>query len=142
MGKKTYKNPHNKKKLFKSLYHSVQKKRNNLFTNRNSTFQNKTQQVNTMIKKTTHKKTIYIYTEKEHKRSKKAIAIAEYVKKELKKMTYEGDPKIEEERTSETDYYMSQIVINGELTPYGEKLYESTLDYVYDEKSGEWICLH
>ena len=52
-----------------------------------------------------------------------------------------GDPQIEEDY-SETDLYIrTQIVMNGELTEYGEELYEKSKDYVYDEKTEEWILI-
>lgn len=50
-----------------------------------------------------------------------------------------GDPKIEENITEADEYIESQIVIDGQLTEYGERLYEESREYFYDEKTQEWI---
>lgn len=52
-----------------------------------------------------------------------------------------GDPQLQNV-TDEIDQYIeSQIVIDGQLTAYGEILYEQSKEYFYDEKTGEWIIL-
>lgn len=51
------------------------------------------------------------------------------------------DPKVEIELTEDEEYIESLIVYNGHLTAYGEKLYEASKDYVYDEHEDEWIEL-
>lgn len=52
-----------------------------------------------------------------------------------------GDPQIEE-CLNEIDLLDdTEIVINGKLTSYGERLYEKSKDYYYDEKTQEWILL-
>ena len=51
------------------------------------------------------------------------------------------DPEVNIETTEDEEYIESLIVYNGQLTAYGEKLYEASKDYVYDEKSEEWIEL-
>lgn len=49
------------------------------------------------------------------------------------------DPKLPEQDEIE-EYMDSQIIINGELTPYGEGLYfQANRTMVYDEVQGEWI---
>lgn len=49
------------------------------------------------------------------------------------------DPEIDTEYNDEDQWIEEQIVYNGELTAYGEELYESTKTRVYDEIQGEWI---
>lgn len=49
------------------------------------------------------------------------------------------DPEIDIEYNDEDQWIEEQIVYNGELTGYGEELYESTKTRVYDELQGEWI---
>lgn len=49
------------------------------------------------------------------------------------------DPEIDINITEDEQYIESQIVYNGKLTAYGEKLYEATKEEVYDEEKGEWI---
>ncbi len=61
-------------------------------------------------------------------------------------MAYDGkDPQVKEEYDEIDEYIESQIVFNGELTVHGEKMYEEHLEHnkmiVYDEVSGEWICV-
>ena len=52
-----------------------------------------------------------------------------------------GDPQIEE-CSNEIDLLDdTEIVINGKLTSSGERLYEESKDYYYDEKTQEWILL-
>ena len=50
-----------------------------------------------------------------------------------------GDPQIKENNNEIDDYLESQIVVNGQLTSYGEKLYEQSREYFYDEETEEWI---
>lgn len=52
-----------------------------------------------------------------------------------------GDPQITDETNEIDEYIESQIVIDGQLTAYGEMLYEQTKEQFYDEKTGEWITL-
>ena len=52
-----------------------------------------------------------------------------------------GDPTIEEDIDDITLWEQTQLVINGQLTEYGEKAYEQSKDWYYDEKSEEWILL-
>lgn len=49
------------------------------------------------------------------------------------------DPEINIELTEDEEYIESQIVYNGKLTAYGEKLYEESKEAHYDEETGEWI---
>ena len=39
-------------------------------------------------------------------------------------------------------YEESQIILFGELTAYGEELYESISEMFYDEVDGKWIIIH
>lgn len=49
------------------------------------------------------------------------------------------DPQVEIELNETDEWCESQIVLFGQLTSYGEELYEATKEEVYDEKKGEWI---
>ena len=52
-----------------------------------------------------------------------------------------GDPQIKEDYDEIDLLDDTEIVINGKLTSYGERLYEESKDYYYDEKTQEWILL-
>lgn len=52
-----------------------------------------------------------------------------------------GDPQIQEEQDEIDNYLSSTIIINGQLTDYGEELYEQSREYHFDEISGEWIII-
>ena len=52
-----------------------------------------------------------------------------------------GDPQIREDLDEIDLLDDTEIVINGKLTSYGERLYEESKDYYYDEKTQEWILL-
>lgn len=55
-------------------------------------------------------------------------------------MAYDGqDPPVEREYDETDEYIDSLIVFNGQLTQYGEQLYEQSREAYYDEESGEWI---
>ena len=50
------------------------------------------------------------------------------------------EPPLEENYTDTDLYEMEQIVIYGELTPYGEELYELSMkEYSYDEIDRKWV---
>lgn len=51
------------------------------------------------------------------------------------------EPNIDIEMDEIDSYCESQIVLFGELTSYGEELYESSKELFYDEEDGKWISI-
>lgn len=51
------------------------------------------------------------------------------------------DPQVEPEYDEIDLYEMGEIIMFGELTDYGESLYEATKEHYYDEKTGKWITI-
>lgn len=51
------------------------------------------------------------------------------------------EPKYYEEVDEIDEYIESQIVIWGELTSYGEEMYEESKEQYYDEVQQKWISL-
>lgn len=51
------------------------------------------------------------------------------------------EPNHYEEVNEIDEYIESQIIIWGELTSYGEELYEQSKELVYDEVQQKWISL-
>ncbi len=51
------------------------------------------------------------------------------------------EPNIIDEVDEIDEYIESQIVIWGELTSYGEEMYEESKEQYYDEVQQKWISL-
>lgn len=51
------------------------------------------------------------------------------------------EPNIIDEVDEIDEYIESQIVIWGELTSYGEEMYEESKEQYYDEVQQKWILL-
>ena len=51
------------------------------------------------------------------------------------------DPQIDESYDEIDLLDETEIVINGKLTSYGERLYEQSREYYYDEETEEWILI-
>lgn len=58
----------------------------------------------------------------------------------MKKERY-FEPTIEENYDETEQWEQEQIIINGKLTTYGEKVYEQSKDWYFDETDKEWILL-